>query len=255
MMESGYVRQSIKESLKDSQIVRNHQPGTYYSDSDTVWWPLVSRENPSNFVFISPSPSHSPSLFVSLCTFLSLLLCQSPSGPVSLSPSNPFSPLSVCQYVSHRSWQMLCKYSECQRIHMDRLRRHNFLFIANCSHACTRTYTHQMIKWTIYAELSLNTNTYPILPLLPLSPLPLPPFLAPPTVPPAPSTQTHLACAPDQQREVPGGGDPSQWQRRSAAASRTAMCGSVSAFGDDLVSQSVIHTGANNIWWSHRVDW
>lgn len=42
------------------------------------------------------------------------------------------------------------------------------------------------------------------------------------------------------QREVPGGGDPSMWQRRSAAASRTSMCGSVFAFGDDLVSQSFI---------------
>lgn len=63
---------------------------------------------------------------------------------------------------------------------------------------------------------------------------------------------THLAFAPNQQREVPGGGDPSRWQWRSAAASRTVLCGSASAFGDDLVSQSVIHTGSINIWWSHR---
>ncbi len=66
---------------------------------------------------------------------------------------------------------------------------------------------------------------------------------------------THLAFAPSQQREVPGGGDPSQWQRRSAAASRTVMCVSVSAFGDDLVSQSFIHTGSINIQWSYRADW
>lgn len=96
MMESGYVRQSIKESLKDSQIVRNHQPGTYYSDSDTVWWPLVSREKPSNFVFISPSPSHSPSLFVSLCTFLSLLLCL----PVALSLCLRLTLFPPCRFVN-----------------------------------------------------------------------------------------------------------------------------------------------------------
>lgn len=71
---------------------------------------------------------------------------------------------------------------------------------------------------------------------------------------------THLAFAPSQQREVPGGGDQSQWQRRSAAASRTAMCGFVCAFGDDLVSQSLTlglltygdHTGQIHSIHSHR---
>lgn len=54
-------------------------------------------------------------------------------------------------------------------------------------------------------------------------------------------THTHTSCIFLPAKGGARWGDPSKWQRRSAAASRTTMCGYVFAFEDDLVSQSFTH--------------
>lgn len=58
---------------------------------------------------------------------------------------------------------------------------------------------------------------------------------------------THLVFAPSQQREAPGGGDPSQWQRRraEAVAEQSCVAGSL-PFATTL---SVIHAGDTQALW------
>ncbi len=153
-------------------------------------------------------PHSSVSLF-SLCHFVNISLFYQPFLANALhSLSSFYFPSS-----SHA-----CKCNGCQRIH---------------------------IGLSLQVE-SVYTNIHFTLPFLPLSPsTPFPSFLFFSVSLFLLSLQswnknTHHAFAPCQQRKVPGGEDPSQWQRLSAAASRTAMCSSVSAFGDDLVSQSLM---------------
>lgn len=58
---------------------------------------------------------------------------------------------------------------------------------------------------------------------------------------------THLVFAPSQQREAPGGGDPSQWQRRRAEAVAEQSCVAVSLPFETTLS--VIHTGDTQALW------
>lgn len=58
---------------------------------------------------------------------------------------------------------------------------------------------------------------------------------------------THLVFDPSQQREAPGGGDPSQWQRRRAEAVAEQSCVAVSLPFETTLS--VIHTGDTQALW------
>lgn len=163
---------------------------------------------------------------------MSLFLSQSPDASVYL--SHPFCPLSVCQYVfpfTCHSWRMLCiRCLPFPYLPIFTLMPANTTIIRESTWISPEAITLSLLPNGSFIQKT-HTHTSS-----PLSSSQSPFILSLCTC----TNYTHLAFAPKPAKRRCQVEEIHHSDRWSAAASRTAMCGSVSAFGDDLVSQSFI---------------
>lgn len=173
-------------------------------------------------------------------------LFQSPDASVYLSH-----PLALCQFVN-MSFLSLVLLGECSAFDISLFRA------SHSSHACKYNI---FIVFRECTWISPEAITLAFLPnchhTYTKNPTPLHLFLVLPSCPffclYAPALTTHtLPLLLNQQREVPGGGDPSQWQVECCSQQNSHVWLCLCLWRRPC--QSVIYTGSNNIWWSHAAD-